>query len=253
MAAEKGVALAAIAGTGPGGRVSQADVLAAAAAGARVLPLLQPAAQLTAVVEVDLTRVIALCDRAGDDLERRTGVRPGVTACCARAALAALRSYPRLNASIDPRDHAVAFHQGQHLGVVDAPGGPAMAVVLDAGDLNLLGLATQMAAAASRAGTGRAGPPHPTGATFTLTGSRGALLDTPILYPPQVATLSIGAVVERPVVFRDRDGNHAIAVRSMAYLALSYDARLVGTAEAAGYLGAVRDRLEAADFAAELR
>jgi pyruvate dehydrogenase E2 component (dihydrolipoamide acetyltransferase) len=220
----------------------------------RVVSSLQTTAQLTTVVEVDLTRVVALRERMKDDLERRTGVRLTLTAFCAMAALEALRLHPLLNASIDQDGHTVVYHASQHLGVaVDTPCGLVVPVLRDAGDLNLLGLARQIAEVAQRARTGRAGPDELTGGTFTLinTGCRGALFDTPILNPPEVGILSTGAVVERPVVLR-HDGDYAIAIRSMAYFALTYDHRLVDGAAAARYLATVKARLETGEFAAEL-
>lgn len=233
---DNGVALETVTGTGSRGRVSPGDVLRAARTGV-------PAAQLTVVMEVDLTPVVMLTDRVRDDLERRTGVRLSLTVFCAKAALESLRSHPLLGA-------------GQDLGVaVDTAGGRVVPVIRNAGDLNLLALAREIAEASRRAVTQAPSPDDLAGGAFTLTdaGSLGALFETTPLSPPQTGALAFGTVVERPAAIRTEDGSYAIAIRSMAHLALSYDQRVVSGAYAAQFLAAVKTRLQAGDFAADLR
>lgn len=264
LAMENGVALETIAGTGPRGRVSPGDVLRAAAdrsgpiaaphgaEAGHAVSLPKVTSQLTTVVEVDLTRVVALRDRIKDAFERRTGVPLSMTAFFAQAALEALRLHPMLNASVGADGQTVTRHASQHLGVaVEALHGLVVPVLRDAGDLSLLGLARKIADLTERARMGVLEPGELAGATFTLANaeSRGALFETPIVSPHQAGSLATGAVVERPVAFRHEDGNYAIAIRSMAYCALSYDQRLVDAITAARYLGAVKTRLEGGEFA----
>jgi 2-oxoglutarate dehydrogenase E2 component (dihydrolipoamide succinyltransferase) len=160
-----------------------------------------------------------------------------------------------LNASIDDDGRTVVHHAKQNLGIaVDTDRGLVVPVLKDAGDLNLLGLSRRIDELARRARVGALSPDDLSGGTFTLTntGSRGALFDTPILLPGQVGILGTGAIVERPVVLRRPDAERVIAIRSMAHLALTYDHRLVDGSDAARFLGAIKARLEAAQFAAEL-
>lgn len=296
LAAESGVALADLSGTGPSGRVTVDDVRRAAevatapelpaapAEPARVAPTAPPAvvedgdrrepmsrlrsvvadrmmtslqtsAQLTSVVEVDVTPVAALRRRVAPELQQRLGVRLTLTAFFAKAAVEALRQHPLLNAAIDADGRTVVHHARQHLGIaVDTDKGLMVPVVKDAGDLNLLGLSRRIGEIADRTRSGLLTADDLSGGTFTLTntGSRGALWDTPILVPGQVGILGTGAVVERPVVMVRPDGERVIAIRSMAYLALTYDHRLVDGADAARFLTTVKDRLEAGRFDAEL-
>ena len=149
----------------------------------------------------------------------------------------------------------VTYHEAEHLGVaVDSERGLLVPVIRDAGDLNIAGLARRIADLADRTRTNKLSPDELSGGTFTVTntGSRGALFDTPIINQPQVAILGTGAVVKRPVVVKDDTGADVIAIRSMVYLALTYDHRLVDGADAARFLGAIKARLEEAAFEAEL-
>jgi pyruvate dehydrogenase E2 component (dihydrolipoamide acetyltransferase) len=127
-------------------------------------------------------------------------------------------------------------------------------VIHGAGDLNIGGFARQIADVAARTRSGHVGPDELAGGTFTLTntGSRGALFDTPILNLPQVGILGFGSVVKRAVVVDDPALGEVIAVRSMVYLALTYDHRLVDGADAARFLVTVKNRLEEGSFEAEL-
>ena len=280
LASESGVVLTSLRGTGPGGRVTRTDIVAAAAAQERVpdrappaderaepmsrmrsliadrmLTSLQTTAQLTSVVEVDVSAVVAMRDQVAAELLERLGVRLTVTAFFAKAASEALRAFPLLNASIDASGHSVVYHAKQHLGVaVDTDRGLMVPVVKDAGDLNLLGLSRRIGELAARTRDGSLSADELSGGTFTLTntGSRGVLFDTPILVPGQVAILGTGAIVERPVVSRHSDGQRVIVVRSMAHLALTYDHRLVDGADAARFLTFVKERLEAGEFHGEL-
>ena len=292
LAADKGVDLAVVVGTGVGGRIRKQDVLAAAVRAAapaaaapvasapaavttppaasagmrgttqplsrlrrviaeRMVESLQVSAQLTTVVEVDVTRIAALRDRAKADFEAREGVKLTFLPFFAKAAVEALAAYPSLNASIDQAAGTVTYHGEVNLGVaVDTDRGLLVPVVRDAGDLSVAGLARRITDLADRTRTNRVSPDELSGGTFTLTntGSRGALFDTPIINQPQVAILGTGSVVKRPIVISD-SGSDVIAIRSMVYLALTYDHRLVDGADAARFLTAVRARLEEGTFA----
>ena len=292
LAADKGVDLAVVVGTGVGGRIRKQDVLAAAERAAapaaaapvasapaavttppaasagmrgttqplsrlrrviaeRMVESLQVSAQLTTVVEVDVTRIAALRDRAKADFEAREGVKLTFLPFFAKAAVEALAAYPSLNASIDQAAGTVTYHGEVNLGVaVDTDRGLLVPVVRDAGDLSVAGLARRITDLADRTRTNRVSPDELSGGTFTLTntGSRGALFDTPIINQPQVAILGTGSVVKRPIVISD-SGSDVIAIRSMVYLALTYDHRLVDGADAARFLTAVRARLEEGTFA----
>ncbi len=281
IAADSGVDLATITGTGVGGRIRKQDVIAAAAAARTPAPAAPPAAadglrgttqplsrlrrviaermveslrdsaQLTTVIEVDVTAVVALRDRVKREFEQREGVKLTFLPFFAKAAVDALALYPQLNASLDIAAGTVTYHGAANLGVaVDTDRGLLVPVIRDASDLSVAGLARRIADVAERTRTNKVSPDELSGGTFTITntGSRGALFDTPILNQPQVAILGTGAVVKRPVVISDSVGD-VIAIRSMVYLALTYDHRLVDGADAARFLAAVRHRLENADFA----
>ena len=216
---------------------------------------LQVSAQLTSVVEVDVTRIAMLRDRVKGEFAAREGVKLSFLPFFAKATCEALKSFPQLNASIDVEAGTVTYHEGEHLGVaVDTDRGLLVPVIRDAGDLNIAGLARKIADLAERTRTNKVSPDELSGGTFTLTntGSRGALFDTPIINQPQVAILGTGAVVKRPVVVVDDTGSDVIAIRSMVFLALTYDHRLVDGADAARFLTAVRARLEDGSFEAEL-
>ena len=217
----------------------------------RMVESLQVSAQLTTVVEVDVTRIAALRDRAKREFEAREGVKLTFLPFFAKAAVEALAAYPALNASLDLANGTVTYHGEVNLGVaVDTDRGLLVPVVRDAGDLSVAGLARRITDLADRTRTNKVSPDELSGGTFTLTntGSRGALFDTPIINQPQVAILGTGSVVKRPVVISD-DGSDVIAIRSMVYLALTYDHRLVDGADAARFLSAVRARLEDGTFA----
>ena len=221
----------------------------------RMVESLQVSAQLTTVVEVDVTRIANLRDRVKADFEAREGVKLSFLPFFAMAAVEALKQFPQVNATVDMDEGTVTYHDAEHLGVaVDTERGLLVPVIRDAGDLNIAGLARQIADLADRTRTNKRQPGRARGGTFTLTntGSRGALFDTPIINQPQVAILGTGAVVKRPVVVKDDAGADVIAIRSMVYLALSYDHRLVDGADAARFLGAIKARLEEAAFEAEL-
>jgi pyruvate dehydrogenase E2 component (dihydrolipoamide acetyltransferase) len=221
----------------------------------RMVESLQTSAQLTTVVEVDVTAIARLRERAKADFEAREGVKLTFLPFFALAAVEALKVHPRLNASIEPDGNQVTYHDAEHLGIaVDTERGLMVPVIRNAGDLNVGGLARKIADLASRTRGSQVSPDDLAGGTFTLTntGSRGALFDTPIINQPQVGILGTGTVVRRPVVVQDAALGEVIAVRSMVYLALSYDHRLVDGADAARFLGTVKTRLEEGAFEAEL-
>ena len=303
LAAEKGVDLSALTGTGVGGRIRKQDVIdaadkaeAAKAQAAKPAPVaekpaaapaadkakpapsplrgrtekltrtratiarrmvesLQISAQLTTVVEVDVTKVSQLRTRAKADFLARNGVKLTFMPFFALAAVEALREHPVVNSSIDQEAGTVTYHDGEHLAVaVDTPKGLIVPVIRDAGDLNLAGLAKRIADVAERTRANKISPDELSGGTFTLTntGSRGALFDTPIINQPQVGILGTGAVVKRAVVVEDPNLGELIVPRSMVYLALSYDHRIVDGADAARFLTTMKERLEAAQFEGEL-
>jgi 2-oxoglutarate dehydrogenase E2 component (dihydrolipoamide succinyltransferase) len=305
LAAEQGVDLGSITGTGVGGRIRKQDVLEAAeaqrraqeaakqpapaaqpsqapAGGApsrpsvpasvsakrgttekmsrlrkliatRMVESLQTSAQLTTVIEVDVTRIARLRDRAKAEFQAREGVKLSFLPFFALAAVEALKAHPTVNASIE--GDQIVYHAQENLGIaVDTEKGLIVPVIRDAGDLNIAGIARKIADLADRTRRNKIGPDELGGGTFTLTntGSRGALFDTPIINQPQVGILGTGAVVKRPVVVKDADGGESIAVRSMVYLALSYDHRIVDGADAARFLVAMKERLEEGAFEADL-
>jgi 2-oxoglutarate dehydrogenase E2 component (dihydrolipoamide succinyltransferase) len=220
----------------------------------RMLESLQTTAQLTTVVEVDVTRVATLRSRAKAAFEAREGVKLSFMPFFALAAVEALKVHPKLNAVINDETSEVTYHDVENLGIaVDTERGLIVPVIKNAGDLNIAGLARKVADLAERTRTNKIGPDELTGGTFTLTntGSRGALFDTPILNKPQVGMLGTGSVVKRPVVVDTPDGE-VIAVRSMVYLALTYDHRLVDGADAARFLTTIKRRLEEGRFEGQL-
>ena len=221
----------------------------------RMVESLQTSAQLTTVVEADVTAIARLRDLAKADFEAREGVKLSFLPFFALAAVEALKVHPRLNAVIDTASAQVTYHDAEHLGIaVDTDRGLMVPVIRKAGDLNIGGLARKIADLAQRTRAGRVNPDDLSGGTFTLTntGSRGALFDTPIINQPQVAILGTGTVVKRPVVVEDPALGEVIAVRSMVYLALTYDHRLVDGADAARFLVTMRSRLEEGAFETEL-
>ncbi|MCW2740218.1 MAG: sucB [Blastococcus sp.] len=295
LAAERGVDLGSVAGSGVGGRIRKQDVLAAAekasapaaAAAApaartaspaatqdtsvrgrtekmsrlraviarRMVESLQVSAQLTTVVEADVTKIARLRQKAKGDFEAREGAKLSFLPFFAKAAIEALKVHPSVNSSIDQEAGTVTYHDTENLGIaVDTERGLLVPVIHEAGDLSLGGIARKIADLAERTRTNKVMPDELGGGTFTLTntGSRGALFDTPIINQPQVAILGVGSVVKRPVVVQDPDLGEVIAIRSMVYLALTYDHRIVDGADAARFLTTVRERLEAGHFEGEL-
>jgi pyruvate dehydrogenase E2 component (dihydrolipoamide acetyltransferase) len=307
MAAQNGVDLTSLVGTGVGGRIRKQDVLdaakkqgtdttssrpAAAAASAaqpatpaapaaaaaspaadaapsplrgktepmsrlrkviakRMVESLQMSAQLTTVVEVDVTSISRLRDAAKAEFAAREGVKLSFMPFFAKAAVDALKQHPSLNAAIDTEAGEITYYDRENLAIaVDTERGLLTPVIKEAGDLSIAGLARKIADVAERTRTNKITPDELSGGTFTLTntGSRGALFDTPIINMPQVAILGTGAVVKRPVVIDDDNLGETIAVRQMVYLALTYDHRLVDGADAARFLSDVKARLEAGQF-----
>ncbi|GGI48323.1 2-oxoglutarate dehydrogenase E2 component (dihydrolipoamide succinyltransferase) [Agromyces flavus] len=289
LANEQGVDLASVQGTGVGGRIRKQDVMSAgtpaaapAAAGAQAKPARQPletsplrgttqpmtrlrkvvaeravvsmqsTAQLTSVVEVDVTRVARLRDRVKGAFHEQTGTKLSFLPFFALAAVEALRAYPIVNSTVD--GESIVYPERENLSIaVDTERGLLTPVVRDAGELDIAGLAKQIADLAERTRNNQLKPDELAGGTFTLTntGSRGALFDTPVVFLPQTAILGTGVVVKRPVVISE-DGSDAIAIRSMVYLALSYDHRIIDGADAARFLTAVKARLEEGDFEGDL-
>jgi pyruvate dehydrogenase E2 component (dihydrolipoamide acetyltransferase) len=221
----------------------------------RMVESLQTSAQLTTVVEVDVTNIARLRDRAKAAFEAREGVKLTFLPFFAQATVEALKIHPKLNSVINAEAQEVTYHAAEHLGIaVDTERGLMVPVIHGAGDLNIGGLARKIADLASRTRSGHVGPDELAGGTFTLTntGSRGALFDTPIINLPQVGILGVGSVVKRAVVVDDPALGEVIAVRSMVYLALTYDHRLVDGADAARFLVTVKNRLEEGAFEADL-
>jgi pyruvate dehydrogenase E2 component (dihydrolipoamide acetyltransferase) len=284
LAHEQGVDLSSVTGTGVGGRIRKQDILEAHVPGAAVQapeskksieisPLrgttqpmsrlrkvvaeravisMQSSAQLTSVVEVDVTRVAALRDRVKAEFLAKTGTKLSFLPFFAIAATEALKSYPVVNATID--GDSIVYPDHENLSIaVDTERGLLTPVIRDAGSLDIAGLAKEIADLAERTRQNKLKPDELAGGTFTLTntGSRGALFDTPIVFLPQVAILGTGIVTKKPVVV-SAGGSDAIAIRSTVYLALSYDHRIVDGADAARFLVAVKDRLESGDFEADL-
>ena len=298
LAAESGVDLSRVKGTGVGGRIRKEDVLAAvprasapvnapsavaptnvstaprAAApvaisplrgttvtmsrlrkviAARMLESLHVSAQLTTVIEVDITKIARLREKAKASFETREGVKLTFLPFFAVAVCEALKQHPVVNASVE--GDQITYHGAEHLGIaVDTDRGLLVPVIRDAGDLNMGGIARRIVDVASRTRDNKISPDDLGGGTFTITntGSRGALFDTPIINQPQVAILGVGAVVKRPMVVKGEDGGETIAIRSMVYLALSYDHRIVDGADAARFLSTLKERLEEGRFESDL-
>ena len=221
----------------------------------RMVESLQISAQLTTVVEVDVTAVARMRQRAKAAFEQREGVKLSFLPFFALATVEALKVMPKLNATLDTDAAQVTYAPTENLGVaVDTERGLLVPVITDAGDLNLAGLARKIADLAARTRTNKLAPDELAGGTFTLTntGSRGALFDTPILNQPQVGILGTGAVVKRPMVVDVPGVGETIAIRSMAYLSLTYDHRLVDGADAARFLVLVKNRIEDGAFESDL-
>ena len=220
---------------------------------ARMVESLQVSAQLTTVIEVDVTKIARLRDRSKASFEAREGVKLSFLPFFAVAVCEALKQHPVLNSSVE--GDQITYHGAEHLGVaVDTERGLLVPVIANAGDLNMGGIARKIADLAARTRDNKVTPDELGGGTFTLTntGSRGALFDTPIINQPQVAILGLGAVVKRPMVVRGEDGGETIAIRSMVYLGLSYDHRVVDGADAARFLVTLKERLEGGAFESDL-
>jgi 2-oxoglutarate dehydrogenase E2 component (dihydrolipoamide succinyltransferase) len=220
---------------------------------ARMVESLQVSAQLTTVVEVDVTKIARLRDRSKATFEAREGVKLSFLPFFAVAVCEALKQHPVLNSSVE--GDQIIYHGAEHLGVaVDTERGLLVPVIHNAGDLNMGGIARKISDLAARTRDNKVTPDELGGGTFTLTntGSRGALFDTPIINQPQVAILGLGAVVKRPMVVKGDDGGESIAIRSMVYLGLSYDHRVVDGADAARFLVTLKERLEGGAFESDL-
>jgi len=286
LASESGIDLNSVAGTGVGGRIRKDDVLAAATGAINVVPAavaapilevsalrgqtepmsrlrkvlaeravasMQQSAQLTTVVEVDVTKVAQLRARVQADFTARAGVKLNFMPFFTLAAAEALKAHPKLNASIN--GDSIVYHPTENISfAVDSERGLLTPVIREAGNLNIAQIAQQIADLAARTRSNQLKPDELGGGTFTLTntGSRGALFDTPVVFLPQVAILGTGIVSKRAVVVTDEFGNDSIAIRSMVYLALSYDHRLVDGADASRFLVDVKSRLENAAFEGNL-
>ena len=219
----------------------------------RMVDSLKVSAQLTTVIEADVTRIVALRGAKKEEFQAKTGAKLTFLPFFVKAAIDALKSHPKINASIEGKE--VHYWDHEHIGIaVDAPKGLMVPVIKNAGDLNITGIAKSIADLAARTRGGKIGPDELSGSTFTITntGSAGALFDTPIINQPEVAILGVGTIVKRPAVIKDADGNEAIAIRSFVYLALSYDHRLVDGADAGRYLSDLKKRLESGDFEGDL-
>lgn len=220
---------------------------------ARMVESLQVSAQLTTVLEVDVTKVARLRRSAKDEFRAREGVNLTYLPFFALAATEALKAYPKLNASIEGDE--IVYHGSENIGIaVDTERGLVVPVLKDAGDLNIAGFARKIADLATRTRDNKATPDELSGGTFTITntGSGGALFDTPILLQPQVGIMGVGTIVRRPVVVKDADGFENIAIRDMVYLSISYDHRLVDGADASRFLSQVKNRIEEGAFEADL-
>ncbi|MGC4996194.1 2-oxoglutarate dehydrogenase, E2 component, dihydrolipoamide succinyltransferase [Streptomyces sp. DT195] len=297
LAAENGVDLAAVKGTGVGGRIRKQDVIAAAEAakaaaapapaaaaapaaakkapalevsplrgqtvkmtrirkviGDNMVKALTEQAQLSSVVEVDVTRLMKLRGKAKDSFAAREGVKLSPMPFFVKAAAQALKAHPVINARINEAEGTITYFDTENVGIaVDSEKGLMTPVIKHAGDLNIAGISKATAELAGKVRANKITPDELSGATFTIsnTGSRGALFDTIIVPPNQVAILGIGATVKRPAVLETEEGT-VIAVRDMTYLTLSYDHRLVDGADAARYLTTVKQILEAGEFEVEL-
>ena len=283
LAAESGVNLATVSGTGVGGRIRREDVVVAASGsssstssaaphvpvtselrgtvepmsrlrkvlGERAVASMVSSAQLTTVVEVDVTKIAQLRSKVQSEFTAKTGVKLNFMPFFFLAAAEALRAHPKINASIDGEN--IVYHASENISfAVDTERGLLTPVIRDAATLSLGAIAQQIADMAARTRENKLKPDELSGGTFTLTntGSRGALFDTPVVFLPQSAILGTGVVAKRPVVVTDENGQDSIAIRSMVYLALSYDHRIIDGADASRFLVDVKARLEEANFQA---
>ena len=293
LAREKGVDISTLKGSGVGGRIRREDVLAAAQkppaasaaapeAPAAPLPPIQPAqergkteklsrmrqtiakhmmnslastAQLTTVVEVDVTRIANLRARAKDSFAQREGTKLSFLPFFVKAAVEALKAHPKINSRVNDETNEVTYFDHENVGIaVDSEKGLMVPVIKNCGDLTIAAIARKINELAAKVRDGSISIDEMSGGTFSITntGSRGALFDTPVVNYPEEAILGLGTIVRRPMVVKDSEGNDTIAVRSLVYLALSYDHRLIDGADAARYLTTVKKRLEEGDFSAEV-
>ena len=216
---------------------------------------LQATAQLTQTHEVDMTKIVALRAAAKTAFAEREGVNLTYLPFIARAVIDALKIHPNINASYNEDTKEITYYDAEHLGfAVDTEQGLLSPVIHNAGDLSLGGLARAISDIAARARSGNLKPDELAGGTFTITniGSQGALFDTPILVPPQAAMLGTGAIVKRPRVVVDGFGNESVGIRSICYLPLTYDHRLIDGADAGRFLTTIKHRLEEGSFEADL-
>ncbi|MEV7636009.1 2-oxoglutarate dehydrogenase, E2 component, dihydrolipoamide succinyltransferase [Pseudarthrobacter enclensis] len=221
----------------------------------RMRESLEVSTQLTQVHEVDMTKVAKLRARAKNSFQAQNGTKLTFLPFIAKAVAEALKQHPKLNAMYDEDKQEITYHNAEHLAIaVDTDKGLLVPVISDAGNLNLAGLAGKIADVAARTRDGKIGPDELSGGTFSITniGSVGALFDTPIINQPQVGILGTGAIVKRPVVVSDENGDDSIAIRSMMYLSLTYDHRLVDGADAGRFLQTLKARLEEGAFEADL-
>jgi 2-oxoglutarate dehydrogenase E2 component (dihydrolipoamide succinyltransferase) len=221
----------------------------------RMVKSLHISAQLTSVIEVDVTKISGLRNKVKDSFVAREGVKLSYLPFFAKASIESLNEFPIVNATISEDASQITYSDAVHLAVaVDTPRGLLVPVIRNAGDLTIAGLARKIQDVANRTRDNKVTPDELSGGTFTLTntGSRGALFDTPIINQPQVAILGTGAVVKKPVVVKGEDGSDQIAIRQMVYLALTYDHRIVDGADAARFLSSMKLRLEEANFESEL-
>ncbi|WP_190263734.1 MULTISPECIES: 2-oxoglutarate dehydrogenase, E2 component, dihydrolipoamide succinyltransferase [Glutamicibacter] len=211
--------------------------------------------QLTQVHEIDMTRIVKLRAAAKANFKATNGVNLTYLPFIAKAVAEGLKAHPKLNAEYNEETQKITYHNAEHLAfAVDTDKGLLVPVVSNAGDLNLAGMASRIADVAARTRSNKIGPDELSGGTFSITniGSVGALFDTPIINQPQVAILGTGAIVKRPMVVTDAEGNDSIAIRHMMYLCLTYDHRLVDGADAGRFLQTVKARLEGGAFEGEL-
>ncbi|MER7400442.1 2-oxoglutarate dehydrogenase, E2 component, dihydrolipoamide succinyltransferase, partial [Streptomyces sp. NPDC000151] len=223
--------------------------------GDNMMKALHGQAQLTSVVEVDITKIMRMRNKAKDAFAAREGVKLSPMPFFVKAAVQALKAHPVINARINEDEGTISYFDSENVGIaVDNEKGLMTPVIKGAGDLNIAGIAKKTAELAGKVRASKISPDDLSGATFTIsnTGSRGALFDTVIVPPNQVAILGIGATVKRPVVVDHPELGETIAVRNMTYLSLSYDHRLVDGADAARYLTTVKQILEAAEFETEI-
>ncbi|MET4590385.1 2-oxoglutarate dehydrogenase, E2 component, dihydrolipoamide succinyltransferase [Arthrobacter sp. 754] len=221
----------------------------------RMRESLEVSTQLTQVHEVDMTKVAKLRLKAKNSFQAQNGTKLTFLPFIAKAVAEALKQHPKLNAAYDEGKQEITYHNAEHLAIaVDTDKGLLVPVITDAGNLNLAGLAGKIADVAGRTRDGKIGPDELSGGTFSITniGSVGALFDTPIINQPQVGILGTGAIVKRPVVVSDENGDDSIAIRSMMYLSLTYDHRLVDGADAGRFLQTLKARLEEGAFEADL-